>query len=645
VISEDTVDRVRREAPIADIIGDRVRLERKGRSLTGLCPFHKERTPSFNVNPERGFYHCFGCGASGDAIKFLRELDGLSFIDAVRQIAERVGIEVVETGSDDERRQAHEARRRREELFDAGDVAASFFQRMMTTHPLGHLAIEELARRGLDARQESGLVAETLTSFRVGYAPYGWDSLVSYLVQRGIGLRAAERVGLVVPRTTGSGHYDRFRHRLMFAVTDPDGHIVAFSGRALPEPSDEKLRHTGLERMGTGDPPAKYLNSPESPIYKKREALFGIHQARRHARQADATVLVEGNFDVVSLHARGIQNVVAPLGTAFTPEQGKQLRRLSANVVLLFDGDEAGKRAVQHARAACDEAGLSARVATLPEGTDPDDLVRSGGREAIQRLLTGSRSMLEYLIDVTLDRDFRTDDARARAAKIKEVAALIAGDGDPTVRAFAERYADTIAARLGIGDATTFRALAGVVNRALRTGGSASSTPSSSNGSPANSGPTQPSVAPPETARSRDRRRDIAMEVLGALLDFPGLLLDAEIIEALTHVRGQATIAIVAMRQISPEALEKNPELLLAKLTGPIHPFAAARVAAPRHERAEDARAELLRNVEKLKHLEHSRQRTEVVEELERMRTSGDFEREMRLLGEQARRARERHGL
>jgi DNA primase len=633
VISEETIDRVRREARVDVIIGERVRLQRKGRSLLGLCPFHKERTPSFNVNVERGFYHCFGCGASGDAIRFLRELDGLSFVEAVRAIAEAQGIEVVESGSDVEQREARESRRRRDELHEVGLVAAEFYQAMLRAHPLASAARLELARRGLDVDAPSGPVAEALASFRIGYAPYGWDALGRHLLERGISVLAAERVGLLVPRKSGAGHYDRFRHRLMFAVMDPDGKIIAFSGRALDEPSASELHEAGVESMSSGDPPAKYLNSPESAVYKKREAVFGLHQARRAARNADEILLVEGNFDVVSLHARGIQNVVAPLGTAFTTEQGRLLRRLSANVVLLFDGDDAGRRAVRSSRQACDEAGLVARVASLPDGLDPDDIVKAQGPDGITRLVRASRSMLEYLIETSLDRGFATDDARARAAKLKEVASLIAEENDPTVRAFAERHADAIASRLGIDDAQTFRALQAIVNRAA------------SGGASTRIAPADIRVEPPERARSRDRRREIGLEIFGVLVEFPALIEDIEVIDALQHVRGDSAAGIAVLRQLSATDLEKNPQLLLAKLSGPIHPFAAARVAAPRHDRAEDAKAELLRNVEKLKHLEHSRQRSETVEELERVRHSGDFDLEIRLLSEQARRARQRHGL
>jgi DNA primase len=472
-------------------------------------------------------------------------------------------------------------------------------------------------------------MADALRGFRLGYAPFGWDGLARHLRDAGSAVRAAESVGLLVPRKKGPGHYDRFRHRLMFAIVDLEGKIVGFSGRALEEPSEEELRKAGLESTGTtGDPPAKYLNSPESPIYKKREAVFGLWQARSSVRREDRAVIVEGNFDVVSLHARGITNVVAPLGTAFTPEQAAQIRRFSSHVTLFFDGDAAGRRAVRAAREPCREAGLLASVATLPEGKDPDDLVRTAGAEGVARTVKSARSLLEHLIEATLDGGLSTSDARASAAKIHAVAELIKSEDDPAVRALAERHADAIAERLGIGDARTFRALAAVVQRASIEG----------------SGPRGPAmVAPPERARSRDRRLDIGLEILGAILDFPALLESEDVLEAVSLAEGDAALALAALRH-EPE-LVGNPEHLLAKLPRSIHPFAAARLAAPRHQSMDDAKAELLGNVEKLNRLELSRHKSEVMEELTRVQASGDFDREMVLLGEQARRVRERHGL
>lgn len=375
MIGQETLDRVRREIGIVELIGQTVKLQKRGRSHVGLCPFHKEKTPSFHVNAERGLYYCFGCHEAGDAIKFLQRIEGLEFIEAVRELAERAGIEIQETASEPDRRQQAEVRRRQKELYDVGNAAASYFEAMLREHPLGGHGLAELERRGLPLDPATGPVADALQSFRIGYAPYGWDGLAKHLVSVGLSVSAAESIGVIVPRKQGVGHYDRFRHRLMFAVLDLQGRVVAFSGRALAEPEPEELARLNIERAAQpgADAPAKYLNSPESPIYKKRETVFGLYQARQAVRLNDSIVVVEGNFDVLSLHARGIKHVVAPLGTAFTEEQARSMRRFTQNVTLLFDGDSAGRRAIEASRAPCRMAGLTAKVASLPDKMDPDD--------------------------------------------------------------------------------------------------------------------------------------------------------------------------------------------------------------------------------------------------------------------------------
>jgi DNA primase len=641
VIGQDTIERVRQQTGIVALIGETVKLQKRGRAHVGLCPFHKEKTPSFHVNEERGFYHCFGCGAHGDAFRFVMEVEGLAFVEAIRRLAERSGIQVVETASETEKKQHAEARRRQDELYSVGSAAAEFFERMMREHPLGRHAERELERRGLRTEDPVSPIADALQAFRVGYAPYSWDALGKHLRDSGFSHHAAEQVGLLVPRKTGSGHYDRFRHRLMFAVLDLQGRVIAFSGRALDDPSDEELRVSSIERIGSStEPPAKYLNSPESPVYKKREAVFGLYQARQSVRDSGQCILVEGNFDVLSLHARGIKNAVAPLGTAFTLEQARQIKRFCPSVTLLFDADSAGRRAVVAAREAIKESGLVARVASLPNGKDPDDLVRESGAEALNRLLAAGRGHLEYLIDATLDGSFAADDARTRAEKVRELAQLIASEDDPTVRAGAEAYADRVAARLsgklsdtdalGLGDVQkSFSALKSAVLRAVQ----------------------QPAPAatvrhdPPDRARSRVSRNQVERTILGALLDYPELFGAEEVVAGVDLVEGDVAGALAALRQAWQQGDLQNPEVVLAKLSPSVHPFASARMAAPLHERIEDAQAEVLQNIEKLRRLGHKRRKSEVVEELERATKLGDLDQEVALLQEHMARARERHGL
>ncbi len=675
MISQETVDRVKSRMNAIRIIGEYVKLERRGRSHIGLCPFHKEKTPSFHVSDERNFYHCFGCSVSGDPIRFLMEHEGLSFVEAIRHIAEREGIDVVETGDDRDRLQAAEQRRRLEEMYDAGAVAATFYERMLSEHPLAELARDELRKRGLEPDQQSGDGIDAMRAFRVGYAPYGWDNLARQLRDQGAGAQPAERVGLLVPRKTGPGHYDRFRHRLMFAVLDLRGRVVAFSGRALPEPTEELLARAGLSPLGTGnsDAPAKYLNSPESPIYRKREVLFGLYQARHSVRERDQCILVEGNFDVVSLHARGITNVVAPLGTAFTAEQGKEIRRYTNQAVMLFDGDSAGRRATESARAPAREVGLVVRVASLPDGVDPDDLARQGGADAVRRVVGASQSMLEYLIESTLDE--KVSGALDKAERIKRVKALMEEEEDPTVRAMAKSYADTVAERLGIADPATLRALEASVGvdrrfpsgpsqrdgRAAFHSGSAPVAEERRGGinsyDPLSEQPRgRAAPQPPERAKSRNQAHEIEQEIFGAFLDFPSLLGDAVSWEAANLLEGDLALGYVALRQVwesvgQVQSATENPanartslapESILGALPQSLSSYASQRLAAPKHDQLDPCRGELVANLRRLEKLQAVREAAHVVDELHQAQAQGDFEQELSLLSERFRRARER---
>ena len=642
MIAHETIEAVRHQVSIVSVVGDRVRLERRGQSHIGLCPFHKEKSPSFHVNAERGFFYCFGCQAGGNVISFLQQLDGLTFPEAVRELAERAGIEVKETGSAVDRKQEAETRRRRDELYAVGSVAAEYFERCLTDHPLSQIARAELERRKLEPEFAEG-AAEALRAFRVGYAPHGWDGLTRHLREVGFNLRAAEAVGLIGERKSGDGHYDRFRHRLMFAIIDLQGRVIGFSGRSLDEPSPDELARLGLgpprgAPARPAEPPAKYYNSPESPIYRKREVVFGLFQARQSIREHDRCVVVEGNFDVVSLHARGIKHVVAPLGTAFTPEQASQIKRYTTNVTFLFDADAAGQRATRAAREPCQKEGLAARVARLPQGLDPDDLVRQGGREAVERVLQGSQAVLEYLIDVALQSGFSTDDAVARAAKMREVGELIAAEEDPAVRAMAERHADGVAGRLGIlggEDSRSFRAVRSTVLGVAARG---------------QSEPARPVIpAPPERARSPSRVEAVRHQIFGAVLEYPELLNDSGIVDLLEPVDGDLALGLTAIgasgRAGTLSAAMDDPAAFVNRFPESLRREVSIRLAVPELESLAAARAVLVDNLLKLARLHQRREQASVVEELRKAAASGDLDAELSLLQRQMERAKARHGL
>lgn len=634
MLGPETIEQVRRQTSLVGVVQQVVRLQRRGRSFVGLCPFHKEKTPSFHVNEERGFYHCFGCKASGDAIRFVQETQGLSFAEAIRELAERAGIEIVETQQTQDAKQRTEARRRQLELYEINNAAAAFFENALRTHPLRQLALDELAKRGLSSAEPTDAIADTLQAFRVGYAPYSWDELARHLRTQGLPLSAAEMLGLIVPRKSGPGHYDRFRNRLMFSVMDIQGRVIAFSGRVLAEPDATTLKRLGLAPLGDSDAnsqKAKYVNSPESPLYKKRDALFGLYQARQALRDKGRAIVVEGNFDVVSLHARGFHEAVAPLGTAFTTEQAQLLKRLTPEVVLMFDGDSAGRKAIRASRDSIRAADLQCRVAPLADGLDPDELVRKSGPEGVEHVVRSSRGMLEYLIDTCLDSGFSKDDPLTRAAKIKEVTELIASEPDPEVRAMAEHYADSIAERLNISDARTLRALEHKIRRAMAANSSAEERAGDKRS------PQAASPAPIDP---------VSLDVLGCVLDWPELLRDTEIQSALSTTEGDVALTLSLARRAFLGQKAESVEEFLAKIPVSIHAFAASRLVAPRHNRLEDARTVLLKNVSKLKRLEQTRRRPETLEAIQRAAASGDFEAELALLRRlHERLAKERHGV
>jgi DNA primase len=638
LISTSTIASVRERADILAVIGEAVpTLKRMGRSYTGLCPFHKEKTPSFHVNPDRGFFHCFGCKESGSAIDFVMKLEGATFPEAVRQLAERFNIEVEEDDKGHgDAGDAARARRAKEELFAANEFAALFYETCLREHTLRDYPHAEIARRGLVMGEPK--VDEVLAQFRVGYAPHGWDELAVHLRKKGISPQVAESVGLLVPRSSGTGHYDRFRHRLMFGVVDVQGRVVAFSGRALEAPP--------------GDPPsdqkpAKYINSPESAVYSKGHMLFGIHAARHGIREAGAAVLVEGNFDVVSLHARGLSNVVAPLGTAFTQDQAKLLKRFAPEVVFLFDGDAAGKKAVRLSRAPVKEAGLRARVATLPDGLDPDEYAKTHGAEKLAAVIGNARGLLEHSIDEALSVGFSSANLEDKVARVTEVERLLREEDDPLVRSLAKAYADELAGRLDLVKGGAFQALEQSVKKALM--GSLANRPN---------GPTP--------ARARVKSRPAGSEerraITETLVAWPELLFDEECEAAVTLLEGPGVHIVAALRKHTDEVTKKLDVDAFVGAFGSVPSsrgtadgtpldgaseklatFAKEALVTSRFFEVEQAKVYLLENANKLKRLLLAAEAIELARE--NYGTTSDWEQEAERAREALDRVRQKHGL
>ncbi len=646
MISPQTIALVRERTDVVALIQESVpSLKRRGRSFVGLCPFHKEKSPSFHVNQERGFFHCFGCKESGSAIDFLMKLEGMTFPEAVRALAERAGIEVEEERAADahgERAAFDRQKRQKDDLYAVNNLAAAFYEKMLREHADRRYALDELARRGLrpswdalpgheaelvvdEKKTTFGAIDDALQAFRIGYAPPGWDGLAAFLKAQGISPIVAEQTGLLVPRSSGTGHYDRFRHRLMFSVIDPQGRVVAFSGRAL-EPTAEMAATAKSD-----DKPAKYINSPESPIYTKGHVLFGLYQARHHVRTAEQSIVVEGNFDVVSLHAGGFQNVVAPLGTAFTVDQAKLLKRFAGACILLFDGDAAGRKAVRVSRAALKEAGIAAKVSTLAEGLDPDELVRTRGPTALADLLDRAEGLLEFLINDALDAGFADADARERVARVQAVAKLLAEEDDPLVRSMAKAHADSLAGRVDLKIADwkarrvseePFRALEQAMKRALT-----------------DEERTRPQIRPGETTdppkHARIAQRPPGSEqrgrIVGALVEYPELLADEEVTSALNLLEGNSAKTIALLAHCTDQGRSRlDFTTFLAQVPDEaVQSFIAKRLAASEFETPEEARADVLRNAERLRVMIVASDAREISHEA--ARAAGDWDAELRL--------------
>ena len=383
------LDEIRTRVPLEGVIGKRVRLTRRGRELIGLCPFHKEKTPSFTVNEDKGFFHCFGCGEHGDVIGFVMRDEGLSFPEAVERLAGDAGLALP---ARDPRAEARE--KQRHSLFGVVEAAAKWFGAELAG-PRGAATRDYLKARGVDET--------TRATFRLGYAPDSRTALRTALQRDGVTEAMMLEAGLVIAPDDGRTPYDRFRGRLIFPIWDRRGRVVAFGGRAL------------------GDVQPKYLNSPETPLFAKGSLLYGQHLAAPAAREAGQAIAVEGYMDVIALHQAGIAQAVAPLGTALTEQQLEALWRLAADPVLCFDGDEAGARAAARAvERALPRLGAkrSLRFATLPAGEDPDTMVRDRGRQAMTEIVDASVPLSDQLWAMALSgRSLETPEDRARVNK------------------------------------------------------------------------------------------------------------------------------------------------------------------------------------------------------------------------------------
>lgn len=391
LIGPEIVESIRSKVDIVQIIGRYVELTKAGKNYKGLCPFHTEKTPSFNVNPEGQFYHCFGCHAGGDVFEFLMQIEGIDFPEAVRRLGLEVGIQVTSKPISEEELARREQQRRITEMHE---VAAQFFSQALFVP--GAAAARAYLR-------ERGISKPMIDLFRIGYSPTGWDTLYKVLTEQGYSLDECIASGLVIESKKGYGAYDRFRGRLMFPICDENGRPIAFGGRVLD------------------DTQPKYLNSPETPIFKKGTHVYGLHLAKESIREQGNVIVVEGYMDVIALHQCGITNVVASLGTAFTEEQGQILRKYCREVIIAFDGDAAGENATLRGLDLLKDLGFEVKVLTLPSGYDPDTYVRRKGADAFLTLVASSLPLIEF----KLSRALMAGDPRTVQGKVAIVEEVI----------------------------------------------------------------------------------------------------------------------------------------------------------------------------------------------------------------------------
>ncbi|MFK7847920.1 MAG: DNA primase [Rhodothermales bacterium] len=360
-IPEDKIDAVRSASDIVEVVGEYVQLKRRGSNFVGLCPFHKEKTPSFNVNPGLGIYKCFGCGAGGNEFQFLMRVENLEFPEAVKVLAERANIVIIET--DDQRQQSSEV----ESIYNALRFAGRFFYQSLTQEERGKTALDYLLNRGF--------TPETIKKFGLGYAPDGWDALLVAAGKENIDVQYLEKAGLIIPKKDGGGYYDRYRNRVIFPIFSHLSKVIGFGGRILKEEKKQP----------------KYINSPETRVYHKGSVLYGLHQSKQAIRKREEVLLVEGYTDVISLFQAGVEHVVATSGTALTPDQIKLLKRYTQKVLVLYDSDSAGAAAALRGIDLLLAQGVTVYGLELPDGEDPDSFVRNHGADEFEKYMETKR--------------------------------------------------------------------------------------------------------------------------------------------------------------------------------------------------------------------------------------------------------------
>jgi DNA primase len=412
------LERIRAASDIVDVIGSYLPLKKAGANFVALCPFHKEKTPSFNVNPHRQIFHCFGCHKGGDVFTFVKEYENIGFMDAVRRLADRAKIPL----EFDQNPHEQQSRHLKDQLLQIHEQIAQRWQNCLLNEAAGQIARDYLVKRGVSP--------EAVKLFRLGAAPDLWDDTVNWAKSKGYELPLVEKAGLILRKENSEHFYDRFRGRLIFPICDEQGRVIGFSGRILS--GDEKT--------------AKYVNSPETPIFTKSKVFFGLDKSKRAILDAGFAIVCEGQLDLIACFMGGVQNVVAPQGTAFTDQHARILKRYVDEVVLCFDSDEAGQNAAVRSLDHLLASGLAVRVAVVPAPHDPDSFIKANGGEAFRQLVEKAEGFFDYY----LNRICRLNDWSTDKGKLAIVQSMAAELQKTKNRVLIDRYERHTALRLGV---------------------------------------------------------------------------------------------------------------------------------------------------------------------------------------------------
>jgi DNA primase len=433
-IPDDKITAIKNASDIVDIISETVALRRTGRNYVGLCPFHAEKTPSFTVSPDKQIFYCFGCGAGGNVFSFMMKHEGLTFPETARALATRYGIDIPDrTLSPREKKKLTE----RESIITLNTETVSFYQECLTRNAHGKKAMAYLLKRGMTHK--------TIEEFKLGFAPEGWDHLLRLFKGRKKALETVLKAGLIIPRKSGDGHYDRFRNRVIFPIFNQQNQTVGFGGRVM----DDAL--------------PKYLNSPDTPVYNKSRSLYGVHRARQACRQTRIAYVVEGYFDLLSMHQFGMPNTVATLGTALTIDHVQMLKGAvgeQGRAILVYDSDQAGIKAAQRSVAVFQKGLLEARILVLPQGHDPDSYLMEQGPDGFYRAAEQAMPIMTFMVEAAVEKYGLSIDGKVRI--VNELRSAMGAIEDPVERSLQVKY---LAERIDVRESVILQKIRQAVGR------------------------------------------------------------------------------------------------------------------------------------------------------------------------------------